>query len=145
MYNPETFLTKKIVLNVLSEFEWPEAYETVTENLIEPKTVEVKFPSCTLLFEESFESDMYLWIRDPNDPTGKYMLADRLVLLVYGPILNSNPDFVKPEYTGFFSPGSCELKVINGIRDLCTMTFAYLKPCLSGDFELARNHTQSKS
>jgi len=138
MYNPPTFLTKEILIQVLNVFEWPASYE-IHEEDCSIDGIEVKFPKCTLYFEEGFESEMRLSLANPLSVKNKYWTAFDLIHYIYAPICENSPNFQKPNYRNYFSAYATKEKVIFGLMDLCLSLQTYLLPCIKGDFSLANN------
>jgi hypothetical protein len=132
MYNPPTFLTIELLAEVLAEFEWPAEY-TLEEEL--PDGIFMVFSRCNLFFTEGFESEMGLELV-PAD-TG----LDTNVTLAHAlQVIRAQPGApTMPALIAYFSPAASLDKVMNGIRDLCTLALTYLKPCILGDFSWVKD------
>lgn len=129
MYTPPTFLTPKVLAEVLAEFPWPAPYTLEDDR---PDGIEIHLPRCHLYVTEGFESDMYLYFLSQS--TGLDNLVDIGDALH---VLATDPDRVlppEPKLINFFSPGASLEKVQNEVRDLCTLLFTYFRPSLEGDF-----------
>jgi hypothetical protein len=123
MYMPPQFMTLQVVKEVVSKFQWPDAYEI--EDWYQDG-IALCFPRCTILFEEGFESEVaaYFLARDTglNNVVSVYdALAHRGKL--------ETPGLIK-----HFSPGATLEKVQHGIHDLCVVLLNHLSASLLGDF-----------
>jgi hypothetical protein len=139
MYNPPKFLTKKLLLEVLSEFDWTESYKIQDED-ITVDGIKVRFPKCELYFCEGFESDMDVYLLDSSSKENDYKALFDLVYYVYRPKIESDSSFVSPKLNEYFSPCASLEKVKFELRDICILLQCYLMPCIKGDFTLLNEY-----
>lgn len=123
MYAPPHFLTPAVLAEVLAERAWPGPYR-LDDYL--PDGIAVVLPSCTLFFEEGFESDMSVWCdADPVGLDAPVSLRD---------IMISRGGIETPRLVSSFSPHASLDKVKDEVRDLCTILFTHFHSSLEGDF-----------
>ncbi len=144
MYNPETFLTKELLIEVLENYNWDENY-TIHEDDCTVDGIKVRFPKCILYFREGFESEMSLYLANPLLDKPKYWSSFDLITYVFAPIYKKIKDFKEPKYIDDPDSFASESKVIIGINNLCIAAQTYLKSCISGDFSWTDTIKDSKS
>ncbi len=132
MYNPPSFLTSKVLEEVVSEFTWPAPY-IIGDDDCSPDGIEVRFADCILYFQESFESEINLYFIDPSQIDEVWTFYEA-IYCVLEPEHKQDPRFIAPKLNNYFSPFASLEKVKNGIRDNCILFQKYLLPCINGDF-----------
>jgi len=135
MYNPETFLTKELLVKVLDNYKWKDNYVIRKEDCT-IDGIKVRFPKCILFFREGFESDISLFIGNPLVKNIKYWSSFELINNVF----KTKEEFRKLEYLDEFHPFASKEKVQLELHNLCIATKFYLQRCLSGDFKSVESY-----
>jgi hypothetical protein len=130
MYNPPTFLTPEVLAGVLAEFSWPAPYTLEDDR---PDGIVVKFPLCHLYVSEGFESNMDLtFLPESTGLDESVSVAVALEALRTAPARVLPPP---PSLLNYFSPQASLEKVVNELRDLCTLLSIYFQSALVGNFD----------
>lgn len=142
MYNPPTYLTKKLLVEVLDNYDWNEEF-IIDDKDCSIDGIKVRFPKCILYFKEGFESEMSLYIGNPLETKTKYWSSIELINNVFKPLFSSENNSSEPNYLDGFYPFASREKVILELHNLCIAVKFYLESCLCGDFHLVENYQRT--
>lgn len=129
MYNPPTFLTLDVVAQIAEEFTWPAPY-TLEDD--QPDGIVFVFPKCALIFQEGFESDMYISFPVDLTQTPSNLRLEHALSILVPEAREKGIEL--PTLDETFIPSASLEKVEIGIRNLCVLSLTYLEPCILGDF-----------
>lgn len=135
MHNHKSYFTKQVLTEVMKHYSWSENYQLETSY---SNSVLIKFPKCTILMIEGFDSDMnaYFLNKDTGRGSTQYSLSVLdAVGVIKGKCKLSKADMVLLDgAVRFLDIEPSVNKVKQGINNICILLQVYLKPCIDGDF-----------
>jgi hypothetical protein len=134
MYNPESFFDIEILEEVLSSYDWPSNY---TLEKVGAGNIKLRFPKCSIVFSEGFESSMnaYFLNSDTNRAKDKTSLKILDAVNVLKSSKEKEPGY-KPskDFKLFLEDEPSRQKVKDGLNNICILLQTYLLECIQGDF-----------
>lgn len=143
MYYPETFFTKEVLKEALKQYKWPLQYKLQTTN---SGSVLIKFPKCSILVYEGFESHMDACFL--NEETGRNNVQSSLKLLDAVCVIRSthnlsiNDSHLLKGVLRFIEGEPSLEKVNQGLKNICILMQVYLLPCIEGDFSWVQEYNR---
>lgn len=135
MYNPENYFTEEVLASVLKQYNWVEEYEL---HQSPPSSIVVKFPKCTIVITEGFESKMNAYFLNSEIGRSKtqYSLSifDAVSVVKTTHKLSKSDGVLLDGLVRFLDVAPSLEKVIQGLRNICILLQVYLLPCIDGDF-----------
>ena len=134
MYNPESFFDIEILEEVLSNYDWSSNY---TLEKVGAGSIKLRFPKCSIVFSEGFESNMnaYFLNSETNRDKDKASLKVVDAVQVLKPTKEKESGFIPPKnIKRFLEVEPSKQKVKDGLNNICILLQTYLLECIQGDF-----------